>query len=141
MSKQAIALLTLCVAVAPSAVAEYRAVDFAGAQATVQGQKVAGVANRGALAGDGYEYTALGTAVVEAGAAIAAGDSLIVDAQGRAITSTGPLALAAGAVAVTSVAANGASDLVGGDSPEYVFADALQAAAAAGDFIEVLLRR
>lgn len=141
MSKQAIAILTLSVPVAPSAVTEYRAVDFAGAQATVQGQKIAGVANRGALTGDGYEYTALGTAIVEAGAAIAAGASLIVDAQGRAITSTGKLAIAAGAVAVTSVAANGVTDLTGGDAPEFVFADALQAAAAAGDFIEVLLRR
>lgn len=140
MSKQAISILNLCVPVAVSAVTEYRAVDFSGAQATVQGQKVAGIANRGALAGDGYDYTAVGTAIVEAGAAFAVGASLIVDAQGRAIASSGPLRVAAGATAVTSAAANGATALSGGDAPEYVFGDALQAAAAAGDFVEVKLR-
>jgi hypothetical protein len=140
MSKQAISILNISVPVAPGAVTEYRAVGFDGAQASVQGQKVAGVSNRGALIGDGYEYTAKGTAVIETGAAIVVGASLIVDANGRAITSTGKLAIAAGAVAVTSAAANGTADLVGGDSPEYVFADAMQAAAGAGEFIEVLLR-
>lgn len=140
MSKQAISILTLSVPVAPAAVTEYRAVGFTGAQATVQAQKVMGVSNRGALIGDGFEVTARGTAVIEAGAAIAVGDSLITDSQGRAIPSTGKLAIAAGGVAMTSAAANGLTDLTGGDAPEYVFADALQAAAAAGALIEVLIR-
>jgi hypothetical protein len=140
MSKQAISILNISVAVAAAAVTEYRAVDFSGAQASVKGQKVAGVANRGALIGDSFDYTAKGTAVIETGAAIAVGDSLIVDVQGRAIPSTGKLAIAAGAIAVTSVAANGVTDLVGGDAPEFVFADAMQAAAGAGSFIEVLMR-
>jgi hypothetical protein len=141
MSQQALALMAQSFPAAPSAVTEYRAVDYAGAQATVQGQKVLGVARRSAAIGDPYDAAMIGTAIVEAGAAFAAGASLIVDAQGRAIASTGKLAIAAGAVAVTSVAANGTADLVGGDTPEYVFADALQAASGAGDKVEVLLRR
>jgi hypothetical protein len=141
MSQQALSLMTLSIPVAPSDVAEYRAVDYTGAQATTQGQKVMGVAKRGALSGDGYEAAVIGTAVIEAGAAFAVGTSLIVDNQGRAIASTGNLAIAAGATAVTSAAANGTTTLTGGDAPEWVFADALQAASAAGDKVEVLLRR
>lgn len=141
MSQQAITLLALSIAAAPAAVTEYRAVDYTGAQATVQGQKVMGVSKRGALIGDGYDVAVMGTAVVEAGAAFAAGASLIVDVQGRAIASTGKLGIAAGATAVTSTAANGTAILIGGDGPEYVFADALQAATGAGDKVEVLLRR
>ena len=140
MSKQALSLMNHSIPAAPVAVAAYRAVGFDGAQASVQGQKVMGVANRPAAIGDGYDATVVGTAVIEAGAAFAVGASLIVDNQGRAIASSGALAIAAGAVAVTSTAANGAI-LTGGDSPEFVFADALQAAANVGDLVEILLRR
>ena len=41
---------------------------------------------------------------------------------------------------MTSSAANGAI-LAGGDPPQFVFADAMEAAADAGKMIEVLLRR
>lgn len=140
MSQQALSLMALSIAAATSAVTEYRAVDYAGVQATTQGQKVMGVAKRGAIIGDGFDVAVIGTAVVEAGAAFAAGASLIVDNQGRAIASTAKLSIAAGGTAVTSTAANG-QILTGGDSPEYVFADALQAATGAGDKVEVLLRR
>jgi len=139
MSFQAHSLYNISFAVAAALVAAYRGVDYAGAQATVQGQKIAGIANRGAAVGQGFEATAKGSAVVETGAAIQVGDSLIMDAQGRAIPSTGALSVKAGAVAVTSTAANGAI-LAGGDSPEYVFADAMQAAAGADEFIEVMMR-
>lgn len=139
MSRQAISLLVLSM-LASGAVTARRAVKFSGAQATVQGEKVAGVANYGAADGKDLAVTAKGTAVIESGAAIAVGQSLIVDAQGRAIPATGALAVGAGATAVTSSAANGAI-LTGADLPEFVFADALQAAAGAGEFIEVLLRR
>lgn len=125
---------------APSAVTVYRCITFDGAQCTVQGEKVAGVARNDALAGDDYAATVIGTAVVETGAAVAVGDGLICDTQGRAIPTSGQIAVRAGATAVTSTAANG-TILQGGEMPEYVFADALQAAAGAGQFIEVLLRR
>ena len=51
------------------------------------------------------------------------------------------LAVAAGATAVTSAAANGAAAISGGEPPQYVVGDALQAATAAGQLVEILLRR
>lgn len=137
--RQSISLLALTLT-APSAVAAYRAVGFDGAQATIQGQKVQGVARYAAATGEAYAVDVVGTAIVEAGAAFSKGDSLIVDGQGRAIAATGALAVKAGATAVTSTAANGAV-LGGADLPEYVFADALEVAAASGRLVEVLLRR
>ncbi|MBF0095527.1 MAG: DUF2190 family protein, partial [Alphaproteobacteria bacterium] len=125
--------------VADGAIAARRAIGFDNAQATVQGQKVKGVAKYAAADTKDVAIIAAGVVVVEAGAAIAVGDSLIVDTQGRAIPSTGGLTVKTGAVAVTSTAANGAV-LAGGDAPEFVFADALQAASAAGQFVEALLR-
>lgn len=139
MSLQSVGILSLSFT-ADGAVTARRAVDFDGAQASVQGQKVVGVARYGAVDAHPVEVTVIGTAVIEAGAAIAAGASLIVDVQGRAIPSTGALAVKAGATAVTSTAASGAV-LQGGDPPEFVFADALEAASGAGAFLEVLLRR
>jgi len=126
---------------ASGAVTGLRCVGFSGAQAGTQGQKVAGVARYDAASGEVFPIIASGTAVVEAGAAITVGQSLIADSQGRAIPATGSLALAAGAIAVTSSAANGAAILSGADLPEYVFGDALEAADGSGRKIEVLLRR
>lgn len=140
MSKQSIPILSLTLT-APGAVTAHRAVKFSGAQATVQGEKVAGVARfAAAAANDKITVDVKGTTIVESGAAFAVGDSLIVDAQGRAIVQTSALRVKAGAVAVTSTAANGAI-LEGGDGPDYVFADALEAATAAGELVEVVLRR
>ncbi|MEI7606672.1 MAG: capsid cement protein [Rhodospirillaceae bacterium] len=126
---------------ASGAVTTARCVGFSGAQANTQGQKVAGVARFNAVSGDMFPATASGTAIVEAGAAVSIGQSLICDNQGRAIPATGSLTVKTGAVAVTSSAANGATILSGADLPEYVFGDALEAASVAGDKIEVLLRR
>lgn len=140
MSQQARSLFNLSFPVAPSAVLPFRFVDFSGAQATVQGQKVAGASNRRAAAGASFDATIIGTAIIEAGAAFAAGHALISDNVGRAIPNSGALAIGAGAVAVTSSAANGAI-LTGSDLPEWVAAEALQAAVNVGDLVEVLLVR
>lgn len=137
---QAVSLMSLSWR-APAVVASFRCIGFNGGQISTQGAKVAGVADYGAATGEQFAATCVGTAIVEAGAAFAAGDSLIADAQGRAIPATGPLAVGAGATAVTSTAANGASVLQGADLPEFVFADALEAATAPGQFVEVLFRR
>ncbi|MBF0402255.1 MAG: DUF2190 family protein [Magnetococcales bacterium] len=139
MSQQNISILTLTL-IASGTVNPYRAIGFDGAQAAVQGQKTMGTSLSQANNSEAMAVVTHGTAIVESGAAILMGDSLITDNQGRAIPASGALALAAGAVAVTSSAANGAL-LEGADLPEYVFADALQAAAGVGEFIEVLLRR
>lgn len=139
MPSQDISVLSLTLNAA-GAIAAYRAVKANGAQATAQGEKVIGVAAYAADDGKDFPAIVLGTAKVEAGAAFAVGDSLIVDAQGRAIAKTGNLAIEAGATQVTSSAANG-EILTGADFPEYVFADALEAAGQAGDIVEVLLRR
>ncbi|HID48084.1 MAG TPA: DUF2190 family protein, partial [Chromatiales bacterium] len=82
---QSIPILTLSIPVGGGAVTARRAVGFDGAQATVQGQKILGIAHTDAADGDLLSIDARGTAIVEAGAAISIGDSLIVDAQGRAI--------------------------------------------------------
>lgn len=140
MGQQARSIFNLSFPVAPGAVAFGRGVDFTGAQIAVAGAKCAGIADRAALIGASFEATCLGTAVCEAGGVIAAGNPLAMDASGRVVVAT-PLAIAAGAVAVTSAAANGVTDLAGGTLPQWVVGDALEAASGAGVFIEVLLSR
>jgi len=139
MSKQALSVFSPSVR-ASGAVVAYRCVGFDGAQISTAGAKVMGVAEYGADDGQLVPVVVVGTATVETGAAVDVGDSLIVDAEGRAIPTTGALAVKAGATAVLSTAASGVI-LAGAELPEFVFADALEAAAGAGAFIEVLLRR
>lgn len=110
MSKQSIPLLTLTIA-ANGAVVANRFVTPANAQAAAD-ENTLGVATTAAANGDALAVDVLGTSIVEAGAAIAAGATLKADANGRAIT----WAMSGAKVAV-----------------------ALQAAGAAGEFIEVLL--
>lgn len=96
------------------AIAPNRFVAFDGAQA-VAGQAARGVTHDGAEAGDkAVPVIVLGTAIVEAGGAFNAQDLLTADASGRA------------------VAIVNASDNV-------INAIALGAAAAAGDFVEVIV--
>lgn len=146
MTQQARSLLDIAIQ-ASGAIAYARAVNLAapttpgaltGVQATVSGQKVFGVARRAAASGEFTEATVMGTAVWEAGAAIAVGSRVQCDAQGRCITAVA-LTIAAGATAVTSAAANGAGTIAGGDAPIYVAGTAMQAAGAAGELIEVLI--
>ena len=110
MSQQAISLLTLTMAASATLVAN-RFVTPAVAQTGADGVAI-GVAATAAASGEKLPVICQGTAVVEAGAAIAAGATLKVDSSGRAITW------------VTSGAKVGF---------------ALEAAAAAGQMIEVLL--
>lgn len=110
MSKQSIPLLTPTRRLTGT-VAQYRFVSAAGAQVVADANAL-GVARIAGVSGDDVPLDALGTAIVEAGAAIADGATLKSDALGRGITW------------VTSGAR---------------LAIALQAATAAGDFIEVLL--
>lgn len=109
MSQQNFPVLTLSVKAA-GAVAARRFVTPAGAQAGA-GAGALGVSGFAAASNEMVNVVALGTAVVEAGAAFALGAALQADADGRAITKD------AGATV----------------------ARALQAAGAAGDLVEVLL--
>lgn len=158
MSQQARSILDISM-LATAAIAYGRAVQVAatttagaigGVQATAIGQKVIGIARRDAGLGAYTDVTVLGTAVCEAGAAIAVGARVQCDASGRVITATalavtiGTLGVGAGGTPVTSTAGNGAiltgaPAITGGDTPLYVFGTALQAAGAAGDLIEVLI--
>lgn len=115
MAKQGISTLSLTFQ-ASSEVKRRRAIGFNGAQASVAGQKVMGISPRDTSLGNISDVTVIGTEVIETGGAFATGSSLIADAQGRAIVATG-------------------------GAGEYVFSDALESAGAAGEFVEVLLRR
>jgi hypothetical protein len=109
MSQQSTPVFKLSIK-ASAAVAARRFVTHAGAQAGA-GANAAGVSEYAAASGEMFPAVALGTAVVEAGAAFAAGAALQADADGRAITKDAGAAVAR----------------------------ALQAAGAAGDLVEVFL--
>ena len=136
---QAVSLLNLSVR-ATGAITRCRGVDFAGAPIAAAGAKPLGIALTAAASGQDVTVTVSGTAICESGAAFAVGAAVAFDAQGRVVPATA-LAVAAGATAVTSAAANGAAAISGGEPPQYVVGDALQAATAAGQLVEILLRR
>jgi hypothetical protein len=110
MSKSATAVLVLT-ATATAAITASRFVTPAGAVAGA-GANTLGVADSTVASGKTFPVVALGTATVEAGAAVSAGDTVKSDATGRAIT----------------WATSGAKVGI-----------ALEAAGAAGAFIEVAL--
>jgi hypothetical protein len=110
---QKIPVLTLTVS-ASGAVTAHRFVGYDGAQVAASGGKALGVATFDATDGKDLSVDALGTTVVETGGAIAVGDDLVSDASGQAIV----------------------NPALGG---EVVAAHALDSAAGAGEFIEVLL--
>ncbi len=109
MSKQSISILSLHV-VATAALTAHRFVA-AGGGVPAAGGNALGVTRQAAAIGESALTDVIGTAVVEAGGAIAAGAAVETDATGRAVTQTTGVKLGR----------------------------ALEAAAAAGDFIEVLL--
>ena len=110
MSRQALPLLTLTFALTGT-VAAYRFVTPAGAQAGAN-ENTLGVATMAGVSGDKIGVDVIGTTIVEAGAAISAGATLEADASGCAIT----WATSGGKIGI-----------------------ALEAASAAGQYIEVLL--
>lgn len=109
MSQQNTPILKLPVK-ASAAVAARRFVTVAGAQAGA-GANALGVSEFSAASGEVFPAVALGTAIVEAGAAFLVGAALQADADGKAITKD------AGAT----------------------LARALQAATAAGDLVEAVI--
>jgi Uncharacterized conserved protein (DUF2190) len=110
MSQQSMPVLSLSIAATGTIVAN-RFVTKAGAQTGADGYAL-GVARTDAASGGRVTVDVIGTSIVEAGAAVSAGDTLKVDSSGRGITWA------------TSGAKVGL---------------ALEAAGAAGQFIEVLL--
>lgn len=108
--KQAVPVLTLTVT-AGGTINAHRFVVPAGTQSGADANTL-GVARTGAASGDKIPVDALGTAIVESGAAFSAGATLKADSSGRGIT----------------WATSGAK-----------VALALEAAGGAGEFVEVLL--
>lgn len=106
MATQNIAALSLSYALTGN-VAANRFVTVAGAQAGADANAL-GVARNAGGNGDLVTLDVLGTAIVEAGAGIAKGASLKVDASGRAIT----WATAGAEVAIALEAASGAGALL-----------------------------
>ncbi len=84
MSKQSTSLLTLTV-IATGVISANRFISPAGALAGAAGNAY-GVSESAAAIGEKTPVTSCGTAVVETGAAIAAGALVEADATGRAIT-------------------------------------------------------
>ncbi len=84
MSQQALSLLALPLTLGGTVVAD-RFVTPAGAQAGA-GANTLGVARSAGVSGEKITADVLGTAVVEAGAAIAANATIGVDSSGRAVT-------------------------------------------------------
>ncbi|MBI3771453.1 MAG: DUF2190 family protein [Gammaproteobacteria bacterium] len=84
MSQQNIALLTLAVTLTGT-VAANRFVTPAGAQAGADVNTLGGARTAG-VSGEKIPVDALGTAVIAAGAAVAAGATVKSDANGKAIT-------------------------------------------------------
>lgn len=110
MSRQAISLLPLTITASATLTAD-RFVTFAGAVPSADAN-VLGVVRQAAVSGDKVTVDVLGTAIVEAGAAVTAGDTLKVTNTGKVI----PWATSGAKVAL-----------------------ALQSASGDGKFIEVLL--
>lgn len=125
---------------AAGAVTKRRFVGYDGAQASVAGQLVLGVAWTDIADGTDGAVTVAGTAQVESGGALEPGDAVTVDAQGRAVAAD-PVEIAAGAVAVESTAADG-EILTGGVLPQHVAGHVLpgESASGAGEAVEILLR-
>ena len=123
------------------AIARARGVGFDGAQIAAANAKPMGIALVAATAaGEDTPVVLNGTAICETGGSFALGVAVAMDAQGRVVAATA-LAVATGATAMTSAAANGAAAITGGEPPHFVVGDAMQASTGAGQFIEVLLRR
>lgn len=104
--QQSIPVLSLT-AVAAGTIAANRFVTPAGAQAGADANTL-GVCRQAAVATDKITVDVLGTAIVEAGAAVAAGATVKSDASGRAIT----WASSGAKVGIALDAAGGAGQLI-----------------------------
>jgi hypothetical protein len=101
MSEAYIEILTLT-GTAPSAVSGNRFVGFNDAQASVAGQPCKGVAYSDAGTGEIYPIHAAGVTTVVSGAAVAIGAALQTDAQGRAVTQSSGVLVARALEAATA---------------------------------------
>jgi hypothetical protein len=147
MSNQGIPIFNLSV-IATTAILANRCVNYQGAQVSVLGGEVMGIATHPANVGERVTLACLGSFPIESGAVVAIGNALVSDAQGRAVRASpltmndGTLSIAAGATPVTSTAASGAGIVVGSpgfngcELPHHLIGYALQPAPGAGRLIE-----
>lgn len=124
---------------ANGALTDSRAVGFDGAQISVAGAAMFGLARGSFSDGEAARLVTSGAPTGESGGAFSRGNPLTTDAQGRFVLA-GPLAVQAGATTVTSTAANG-EILEGGEPPEVIVAYALEDAAGAGEFPRIFINR
>jgi hypothetical protein len=128
----------LALTVTPTAdVPACRAVGYDGALVDATGARVFGVSQYMIPAGRAGAVTVVGTATIEAGAAVAVGDALIADDQGRAIPAAA-LAIQSGVTTLTSTLSTG--NFVGAILPQHIFGGAMEVAAVAGQYIQIFLR-
>jgi hypothetical protein len=132
-SNPLLALTVTPVAVVPAC----RAVGYDGELIDTEGNQVFGVSQYLIPAGRAGAVTVAGTACIETGAAVAVGDALIADDEGRAIPAAA-LAIQSGVTALTSTLSTG--NFVGAILPQHIFAGAMEAATASGQYIQILLR-
>lgn len=123
---------------ANGAITDSRAVGFNGAQITVAGSAMFGIARGTFSDGEDARVVTSGAPTAESGGAFNREDPLTTDAQGRLVKASA-LAVGAGGTTVTSTAANG-EILVGGEPPEVVVAYALEDATGAGEFPRVFIK-
>ena len=117
-----------------------RFVDFAG-NPCAAGEASKGVAMHKTDSGKLATLISLGIAEVEVGAAVAVGDAIVSDANGKGIKAvTLAVTVDSGGTTVTSTSANGAITTVAGSvPPEIILGRALDVGSADGDVVRVLL--
>ncbi|MCF6270982.1 MAG: DUF2190 family protein [Melioribacteraceae bacterium] len=103
--------------------------------------KAFGVLNADTLSGEQAPIAVSGIALVYSGGAVAIGDEVVSDANGKAVSGTNfAVTSTAGAVAVTADAATPTLTVAGGVLPQKINGTALDTATAADELIRVLLK-
>ena len=133
-------LLTTKLAITAT-IARKRFVKPDGSGYPASGGNALGVSLFPGVSGDTLDIAKSGFIVVTAGGSLNRGDWVMSDASGQAIAATA-LGIASGGTTVTSAAANGTTDIVGGMPPTVVLGQVVEcggASAASGDDVLIYM--